>query len=71
MAEELSDLENRLFEWIKQSEFETVAWSSKNAAKAFKVKEEEIYESLAALTKKVPDRIQLFYKEGNLHVAAE
>jgi hypothetical protein len=26
---------------------------------------------VAALTKKVPDRIQVFYKEGTLHIAAE
>ena len=33
--------------------------------------EDEIYEAVAALTKKVPDRIQVFYKEGTLHIAAE
>lgn len=46
-------------------------WSTSKAAKAFKVKKDEIYEAVAALTRKVPDRIQVFYKEGTLHIAAE
>ena len=44
MAEELSELEARLFEWIRQSDFHTMPWSTSNAAKAFKVKKDEIYE---------------------------
>ena len=71
MSEELSEFENRLFEWIRQSDFEKVPWSTKKAAKAFKVKEGEVYEALSALTRKVPKRIQLFYSEGNVHIAAE
>ena len=64
MADDLSELEARLFEWIRQSDFHTMPWSTSKAAKAFKVKKDEIYEAVAALTKKVPDRIQVFYKEG-------
>ncbi len=71
MAEELTELEARIFEWIRQSDFESVAWSTSKAAKSFKVKEDEVYEAVAALTRKVPDRIQVFYKEGSLHIAAE
>ena len=71
MAEELTELEARIFEWIRQSDFESVAWSTPKAAKSFKVKEDEVYEAVAALTRKVPDRIQVFYKQGSLHIAAE
>tara|TARA_B110000444_G_scaffold96187_1_gene91136 strand:+ start:35262 stop:35582 length:321 start_codon:yes stop_codon:yes gene_type:complete len=71
MAEELTELEARIFEWIRQSDFETVAWSTPKAAKSFKVKEDVVYEAVAALTRKVPDRIQVFYKDGSLHIAAE
>ena len=71
MAEELTELEARIFEWIRQSDFETVAWSTPKAAKSFKVKEEEVYQAVAALTRKVPNRIQVFYKQGSLHIAAE
>ncbi|GIR67280.1 MAG: hypothetical protein CM15mP71_5060 [Candidatus Poseidoniales archaeon] len=34
---ELTEFELRLFEWIRQSDFESVAWSTKKAAKSFKV----------------------------------
>lgn len=71
MAEELSEFEARLFEWIKQSDFESVSWSTKKAAKAFKVKDDEVYEALSALTRKIPKRIQLTYVDGNIHIAAE
>ena len=63
---EPSDLEA-----IRQSDFETVAWSTAKAAKAFKVTKDEIYEAVAALTKKMPKRIQVYYSDGNLHIAAE
>ena len=68
---ELTEFELRLFEWIKQSDFESVGWSTKKAAKAFKCDEDEIYEGVAALTRKVPTRIQVYYEEGKLHIAAE
>ena len=68
---ELTEFELRLFEWIRQSDFETVAWSTKKAAKSFKCKEDEIYEGVASLTKKIPARIQLYYADGNVHIAAE
>ena len=70
MAEELTELEARLFEWIRQSDFETVAWSTAKAARSFKVKQDEVYEAVSALTRKVPDRIQVFYKNGAVHIAA-
>ncbi len=68
---DLTEFELRLFEWIRQSDFETVAWSTKKAARSFKCKENEIYEGVAALTKKIPSRIQIYYEEGKLHIAAE
>ena len=71
MAEDLTELEARIFEWIRQSDFETVAWSTAKAARSFKVKQDEVYEAVAALTRKVPDRIQVFYKDGSVHIAAE
>ena len=71
MAEDLTAFELRLFEWIRQSDFEQVAWSTKSAAKSFKVKEDDIYQAVAALTKKIPNRIQVFYQDGSLRIAAE
>ena len=70
-VEDLADLELRLFEWIKQSDFEKVAWSTPRAAKAFKVSEDEIYEALAALTAKIPHNIYIHYHDGAIRVSAE
>tara|TARA_B100000886_G_scaffold109650_1_gene73448 strand:+ start:377 stop:589 length:213 start_codon:yes stop_codon:yes gene_type:complete len=68
---ELTTFELRLFEWIKQSDFENVAWSTRSAARSFKCKESEIYEGVASLSKKMPNRIQIYYENGNVHIAAE
>ncbi len=68
---DLTEFEIRLFEWIRQSDFESVAWSTKKAARSFKCKEDEIYEGVASLTKKLPNRIQVYYENGNLHIAAD
>ena len=64
MADDLSELEARLFEWIRQSDFETVPWSTASAAKAFKVKKDEIYEAVAALTRKVPTEFRCSIKRA-------
>ena len=72
MAEDdLTAFEDRLLEWLIQSDFEEIPWSSDRAAEAFKVSVEEIREGIAALTKKVPNRIYVHYKEGHVRIAAE
>ena len=71
MADELTTLETKLIKWLSKSDFHIQPWSTKDAAKAFKVAEDEIYEAVAALTKKVPERIQVFYKDGSVHIAAD
>jgi hypothetical protein len=57
--------------WLVKSEFYLQPWSTKAAAKAFKVTEDEVYDAVAALSKKAPERIQIFYKEGSIHIAAD
>ena len=71
MADELTTFETKLLSWLIKSDFHIQPWSSKDAAKAFKVNEAEIYEAVAALTKKVPEQIQVFYKDGSVHIAAD
>ncbi|HJM54850.1 MAG TPA: hypothetical protein QGI72_01240 [Poseidonia sp.] len=71
MSEELSEFEARLLKWLSKSEFHVVPWSTKDAAKTFKVSEDEVYEAISALSKKASDRIQIFYKDGSLHIAAD
>ena len=71
MADELTEFEAKLLKWLVKSEFHLHPWSTKAAAKAFKVSEDEVYDAVAALSKKAPERIQIFYKEGSLHIAAD
>jgi len=71
MADELTDFEAKMLKWLAKSDFHLQPWSTKDAAKAFKVTEDEVYEAVAALTKKAADRIQIFYKDGNVHIAAD
>ncbi len=68
--DDLTDFELRLFEWIRQSDFEEVAWSSTRAAKAFKVPENDIYEALAALSAKIPGNIYIHYDDGAIRISA-
>ena len=73
---DLTDLEARLHAWLVASDFETVPWSTVKAAKAFSsketvVSEDDVRHALAALTRKLPQKIQIRYTDGNVHVAAE
>ena len=68
---DLTDFEIRLLKWISASDFIEVAWSTKRAAEAFKVEEKEVYESLASLTFKARDNIQIFYDDGSIRIIGD
>jgi cAMP phosphodiesterase len=70
-ASDLTEFEAGLLEWLCENNFHVEPWSTQKAAKQFYVEEEAIYEAVAALTRKVPQRIQVFYKNGALHIAAD
>ena len=36
----------------------------------FNVKQEEIYEALSALTRKIPNDIQIYYEDGSIRISA-
>tara|TARA_B100000900_G_scaffold368882_1_gene346380 strand:+ start:1477 stop:1698 length:222 start_codon:yes stop_codon:yes gene_type:complete len=69
--EDLTEFESRLLRWISSSDFVEVPWSTKRAAEAFKVDENEVYEALASLTSKVPENIQIFYENGAIRIVAD
>ena len=70
-SSDLTDFEAGLLEWLCANNFHVEPWSTEKAAKQFYVEEDAIYEAVAALTRKVPQRIQVFYKNGTLHIAAD
>ena len=69
--EDLTEFELRLLKWISAADFVEVAWSTKRASDAFKVKEEEVYEALAAITLKARDHIPIFYDGGAIRIVAD
>ena len=69
--EDLTEFESRLIRWISSSEFVEIPWSTRRAAEAFKVEEEEVYQALASLTTKVPENIQIFYEDGAIRIVAD
>ena len=72
MADEsLSELDKRLYEYIKLNDFQTNKWSTPNAAISLGVDEGQIYESLAHLTKLLKDKVWITYKDGGLRIAVE
>ena len=70
-SSDLTDFEAGPLEWLCENNFHVEPWSTEKAAKQFYVEEDAIYEAVAALTRKVPQRIQVFYKNGTLHIAAD
>ena len=68
---DITDFESRLLKWISASDFVEVAWSTKRAAEAFKVKEKEVYEALAAISFKAREHIQIFYDGGAIRIVAD
>jgi predicted transcriptional regulator len=72
MAEEgLTELDRRVYEYIKLNDFDTNKWSTKDAARSLGVDESAIYESLANLTKLLSDKVWIYYKDGGLRIQVE
>ena len=72
MAQEADDdFCERLLAWLVESDFVEVPWSTENAAKAFGVDKKVIYEALAKVAKKYPNRVQIMWNDGSLASAAE
>ncbi|MDI6888038.1 MAG: hypothetical protein QMC98_05295 [Candidatus Thermoplasmatota archaeon] len=69
--EDLTELDKRLYEYIKSHDFVVNKWSTPQAAKALGVKEEEIYQSLSNLARHIKDKIEINYRDGGLRIAVE
>ena len=68
---DLSELEKKLHEYIKNNDFETKKWSTPDAAMRLGVDEKEIYKALANLSKHVKNNIYIHYSDGGLRISAE
>ncbi len=68
---DLSEVEMRLFEYIKDGDFEGKKWSSKDAAEQMGIELEDIYLALSNMSKHIRDNIYIHYKDGGLRISAE
>ena len=69
--EDLTEFDRKLFEYLREGDYETNKWSTPSAAKKLGASEDEVYESLANLAKHLKDNVWIYYKDGGLRIATE
>ena len=69
--EELTEKERKLFEYVKEGDFETEKWSTPKASEDLGMEEKEIYEGLCTLQKELKGRFYIYYRDGGLRMQAE
>ena len=69
--EDLTDMDIRVYEYIKAGDYENNKWNTKEAAKSLGVKDDDVYQSLSNLATHIKDNIWIYYKNGALRIVAE
>ena len=67
---DLTDADKKVYEYLKANDFVEKAWSTKKAAKALKMKEDDVYDSLSNLAEYMRNNIHIHYKEGSIRIGA-
>jgi len=67
---DLSENDRKVYEYIKNNDFESVPWSTAKAAKALGLKKDEVYESLSNLSKYIKNNIFIHYHDGAIRISA-
>ena len=67
---DLTDADKKVYEYLKANDFVEKAWSTKKAAKALKMKEDEVYDSLSNLAEYMRNNIHIHYKDGSIRIGA-
>ena len=68
--DDLTDSDKKVYEYLKLNDFVENAWSTKKAAKALKMKEDDVYESLSNLAEYMRNNIHIHYREGSIRIGA-
>ena len=68
--DDLTDSDKKVYEYLKLNDFVEKPWSTKKAAKALKMKEDEIYESLSNLAEHMRNNIHIHYRDGSIRIGA-
>ena len=68
---DLTDVEMRVYEFVRDGDFGNNPWITKDVAKVLGMKEEDLYHALSELTKKIRDNFWIYYENGSLRVVAD
>jgi len=60
----------RVYEYLKANDFVEKPWSTKKAATALKMKEDDVYESLSNLAEYMRNNIHIHYRDGSIRIGA-
>ena len=72
MAEvDLTELDKRLYEFLKAGDYEDQKWATPAAAEKLGVSEKDIYQALSNLSTHYKDHVYIYYKDGGLRIATE
>ena len=67
---DLTDSDKKVYEYLKLNDFVEKPWSTKKAAKALKMKEDDVYESLSNLAEYMRNNIHIHYRDGSIRIGA-
>tara|TARA_B100000686_G_scaffold98404_1_gene105375 strand:+ start:269 stop:487 length:219 start_codon:yes stop_codon:yes gene_type:complete len=67
---DLTDADKKVYEYLKLNDFVEKAWSTKKAATALKMKEDDVYESLSNLAEFMRNNIHIHYRDGSIRIGA-
>ena len=68
--DDLTNSDKKVYEYLKLNDFVEKPWSTKKAAKALKMKEDDVYESLSNLAEYMRNNIHIHYKDGSIRIGA-
>ena len=69
--DDLTELDRRVYEYIKERDFQTNKWSTPDTARKLGVSEDDVYQALSNLSKHIKDNIWIYYEDGGLRIVAE
>ena len=67
---DLTDADKKVYEYLKANDFVEKPWSTKKAAKALKMKEDDVYDSLSNLAEYMRNNIHIHYRDGSIRIGA-
>ena len=67
---DLTSADKKVYEYLKANDFVEKAWSTRKAATALKMKEDEVYDSLSNLAEYMRNNIHIHYRDGSIRIGA-